>query len=64
VKLGDRVHLKFVPPTEPAAGTVVELRGRWFRVTWDSVDRNPGRPRFKSWHDRDALKHGMEVGNP
>jgi len=59
--LGDRVHLKFSPELK---GTITEKRGREFRVTWDSVDRNPGRPRSKSWHLADALEHGMEIGNP
>jgi hypothetical protein len=45
-------------------GTITEKRGREFRVTWDSVDRNPGRPRRKTWHLADALDHGMELGSP
>jgi hypothetical protein len=62
-KLGQRVHLKFAPPAEPVMGTITRINGGRFRVSWDSEPNHRGRT-IRHWYLADALKHGMEVGNP
>jgi hypothetical protein len=63
-KSGQRIHLKFSPEQR---GTITGIRGREFRVTWDGRgydEKGRRKPRTRLWYPADALKHGMEIGNP
>lgn len=60
MKLGTRVHLKFSPEHK---GTITRLDGNRMRVSWDSEPNHRGRT-IRHWYLADALKHGMEAGNP
>lgn len=55
------MFLKFSPEVK---GTISRIDENRFRVTWDSTNRSPGKPRERFWFAADALKTGMEKGAP